>query len=126
MQLGTHQECVGSSPRVSGVCQDGTREFARRRPRLVGRLSGVAEKLTGNDGPRSSLGIGPGSDDAVGSRRSSLGDSTKGTGSSLGTRREIAGRRPEDSPQECQRLPNWRELDLDYLDWSLSVIIIEL
>ncbi|RWV93808.1 hypothetical protein GW17_00043707 [Ensete ventricosum] len=49
MRLGTHQECVGSSSRVSGVCQDGTREFVRRRSRLVGRLSGVAEKLAGKD-----------------------------------------------------------------------------
>ncbi|RWV78704.1 hypothetical protein GW17_00060278 [Ensete ventricosum] len=48
MQLGTHQECVGSSLRVSGVCQDGAREFAGRRPRLTGRLSGVAEKLVGS------------------------------------------------------------------------------
>ncbi|RWW71929.1 hypothetical protein BHE74_00020297 [Ensete ventricosum] len=46
--------------RVLGVCQDGVREFARRRSRLTGRLSGVAEKLVGNDGPRSSLSIGPG------------------------------------------------------------------
>ncbi|RRT34088.1 hypothetical protein B296_00058990 [Ensete ventricosum] len=45
MRLGTRQECVGNLPRVSGVCHDGAREFARRRPRLVGRLSGVAEKL---------------------------------------------------------------------------------
>ncbi|RWW46705.1 hypothetical protein BHE74_00047350, partial [Ensete ventricosum] len=47
IRLGTRQECVGSSPRISGVCQDGAREFARRRPRLAGRLSGVAEKLAG-------------------------------------------------------------------------------
>ncbi|RWV81873.1 hypothetical protein GW17_00056670, partial [Ensete ventricosum] len=45
MRLGTRQECVESSPRVSGACQDSTREFARRRLRLAGRLSGVAEKL---------------------------------------------------------------------------------
>ncbi|RWV87801.1 hypothetical protein BHE74_00031720 [Ensete ventricosum] len=45
MRLGTRQECVGSLPRVFGACQDGAREFARRRPRLVGRLSVVAEKL---------------------------------------------------------------------------------
>ncbi|RZR98644.1 hypothetical protein BHM03_00028038 [Ensete ventricosum] len=48
MRLGTHQECVGSLLRVSGACQDGTREFARRRPRLIERLSGVAEKLIGS------------------------------------------------------------------------------
>ncbi|RWW59804.1 hypothetical protein BHE74_00033238 [Ensete ventricosum] len=46
MQLGTRLECIGSSPRVSGVCQDGAREFARRRSRLAGRLTGVAERLT--------------------------------------------------------------------------------
>ncbi|RRT48855.1 hypothetical protein B296_00018542 [Ensete ventricosum] len=68
MWLGTHQECVGSSPKVSGVYQDGAREFARRRPRLVGRLSRVAEKFAGNNGPRSSLDIGPGLDDTVGPR----------------------------------------------------------
>ncbi|RRT68614.1 hypothetical protein B296_00024736 [Ensete ventricosum] len=45
MQLGTCQEYVGSSPWVSGACQDGAREFDRRRPRLAGRLSRVAEKL---------------------------------------------------------------------------------
>ncbi|RWV86710.1 hypothetical protein GW17_00051362 [Ensete ventricosum] len=68
-----------------------------------------AMKLKPDDGPRSSLGIGPGSDDAVGSRRSSLGDSPKGSGSSLETCQEIVGRRPEDSPQEYRRLPDWRE-----------------
>ncbi|RRT51138.1 hypothetical protein B296_00011375 [Ensete ventricosum] len=47
--VGTRHECVGSSLRVSGVCQDGAREFARRRLRLVGRLSRVAEKLAGKD-----------------------------------------------------------------------------
>ncbi|RWW67699.1 hypothetical protein BHE74_00024850 [Ensete ventricosum] len=47
MRLETCQECVGSSPRVSRVCQDDAREFARRKLRLVGRLLGVAEKLTG-------------------------------------------------------------------------------
>ncbi|RWW13401.1 hypothetical protein GW17_00022880 [Ensete ventricosum] len=84
------------SLRVSGVYQDGAGEFARRRPRLAGRLLRIAEKLAGNDRPRSNLSIGPGSDDAVGSRRRSLGDSPKGSRSSLGTRREITGRRPED------------------------------
>ncbi|RRT35904.1 hypothetical protein B296_00013777 [Ensete ventricosum] len=77
MRLGTRQEYVGSSSRVSGVYQDGTREFAINRPRLARRLSGVAEKLAGSrdgllqpdDGPRYCLGIGPSSDDVVGSRR---------------------------------------------------------
>ncbi|RWW44310.1 hypothetical protein BHE74_00049942 [Ensete ventricosum] len=48
MRLETRQECVGSSSRVLGVCQDGAREFAKRRSRLIGRLSGVAEKLAGS------------------------------------------------------------------------------
>ncbi|RZS00994.1 hypothetical protein BHM03_00030793 [Ensete ventricosum] len=54
MRLGTRQECIGSSPRVSGVCQDGAREFARRRLRLTRRLSGLAEKLIGRDSPKGS------------------------------------------------------------------------
>ncbi|RWW50040.1 hypothetical protein BHE74_00043723 [Ensete ventricosum] len=70
MRLETRWKCAESSPRVSGVCYDKAREFARRRLRLVGRLSGVAEKLVGrltmtraiklqpDDGIRSSLSIG--------------------------------------------------------------------
>ncbi|RRT66970.1 hypothetical protein B296_00004059 [Ensete ventricosum] len=69
-------------------------------------MTGEVE-LQPDDGPRLSLGIGPGSDDAVRSRRSSLGDPPKGSGSSLGTHREITERRPEDSLQECRRLSNW-------------------
>ncbi|RWW20065.1 hypothetical protein GW17_00015843 [Ensete ventricosum] len=90
MHLGTYQECVGSSPRVSGVCQDGAKEFAKRRPRLTGRLSGVAEKLV-----ESRNDDGPSSDDAVGSRRKFARRFTEGTGSSLGTQREIAGNKAE-------------------------------
>ncbi|RWV92039.1 hypothetical protein GW17_00045630 [Ensete ventricosum] len=71
-----------------------------------------AMELQPDDGPRSSLSIGPGSDDVVGSRRSSLGDLPKGSGSSLGTQREITERRPDDLPQECRRLPNWQEVGL--------------
>ncbi|RRT46506.1 hypothetical protein B296_00014378, partial [Ensete ventricosum] len=66
-----------------------------------------AMELQPDDGLRSSLGTRPGLNDVVGSRQSSLGDSPKGSGSSLGTRREIAGRRPKDSPQECRRLSDW-------------------
>ncbi|RWW48012.1 hypothetical protein BHE74_00045957 [Ensete ventricosum] len=43
---------------------------------------------------------------------SSLGDPSKGSGSSLGARREITGRRSDDLPQECRRLPDWRKLGL--------------
>ncbi|RRT67147.1 hypothetical protein B296_00022909 [Ensete ventricosum] len=85
MWLGTRLECVESLPRVSGACQDGVREFVERRPRLVGRLSGVAEKLAGS---------WEGLDDAVGARREFARTSPKVSGRSIGTRREIAGGRP--------------------------------
>ncbi|RWW81685.1 hypothetical protein BHE74_00009890 [Ensete ventricosum] len=68
MWLGTYQECVGSSPRVLGACQDGAMEFAGRRPRLAGRLSGVAEGLL-RVGKVLNLGISQGLDDAVGARQ---------------------------------------------------------
>ncbi|RWW54519.1 hypothetical protein BHE74_00038895 [Ensete ventricosum] len=48
MRLGTRLDIVGSSPRVSGACQDGAREFTERRQSLVKRLSGVAERLAGS------------------------------------------------------------------------------
>ncbi|RRT80863.1 hypothetical protein B296_00019416 [Ensete ventricosum] len=38
-----------------------------------------------------------------------LGDSPKGSGSSLGTHREIAKRRSQNSSQECRRLPEWQD-----------------
>ncbi|RZR71055.1 hypothetical protein BHM03_00003061 [Ensete ventricosum] len=48
--------------------------------------------------------------------RGALGDSSKGLGSSLGIRLEIAGRRPKDSSQECRRLSDlWDERRLDRL-----------
>ncbi|RWW45451.1 hypothetical protein BHE74_00048702, partial [Ensete ventricosum] len=50
VRLGTRQECVKSLLRVSGACLDRAREFARRRLRLAGRLSGVAERLAGSWG----------------------------------------------------------------------------
>ncbi|RWV78304.1 hypothetical protein GW17_00060744 [Ensete ventricosum] len=71
-------------------------------------MTGAIE-LQPDDGPRLSLDIGPGSDDVVGSHRSSLGDSSKELGSLLRTHWEIAGRRPEDSPPECRRLPDLQE-----------------
>ncbi|RWW55670.1 hypothetical protein BHE74_00037673 [Ensete ventricosum] len=64
MRLGTRLECVGSSPRVSGVCQDGAREFAGRKPRPTGRLSGVVERLV-----RSWEGIGKIARNTSGDRR---------------------------------------------------------
>ncbi|RZS13601.1 hypothetical protein BHM03_00045219 [Ensete ventricosum] len=48
MRLETRLECVRSSLRVLGAYLDGAREFNGRRPRLVGRLSGVVEMLVGS------------------------------------------------------------------------------
>ncbi|RRT34943.1 hypothetical protein B296_00054851 [Ensete ventricosum] len=72
---------------VSGACQDGTKEFARRRPRLTGRLSGVAEKIVGTS---ASSQVRTMRWDLAGS---SLGDSQKELRRSLRTRREIAGKK---------------------------------
>ncbi|RZS22203.1 hypothetical protein BHM03_00054941 [Ensete ventricosum] len=51
----SEDDVVGNSPRVcwelvkvSGACQDGAREFAKRRPRLAIRLSGVVKNLIGS------------------------------------------------------------------------------
>ncbi|RWV83089.1 hypothetical protein GW17_00055352 [Ensete ventricosum] len=85
-----------------------------------------AMTLQPDDGPRSSLSIGPGFGRCSGISSKFTRRFTKGIGKLAGTRREITGRRSDDLPQECWRLPDWRELDLDYLDWSLSVVIIEL
>ncbi|RWW39709.1 hypothetical protein BHE74_00054929 [Ensete ventricosum] len=69
MRLGTRQECVGSSPRVSGVCQDSARDsndavgslrkFARRFTEGIGKLTRKAKgdrrtcrKITGVCGTR--------------------------------------------------------------------------
>ncbi|RWV79830.1 hypothetical protein GW17_00058982 [Ensete ventricosum] len=110
MRLGTRQECIESSSRVLGVCKDGAREFAGRGPRLVGRkprltrrLSRVAERLARSleglevdvYGPK--IQLRHRAKDWTMRRElggSSLGDSPKGSGSSLGTRREITGGRP--------------------------------
>ncbi|RWW13666.1 hypothetical protein BHE74_00047971 [Ensete ventricosum] len=81
-----------------------------------------AIKLQPDDGPRSSIGIGSSSDDAVGSHRRSLGDSLKGSGSSLGTCQEIAGRRPKDSPQEYWRLSNWWER-VTHPGWAVEPLV---
>ncbi|RRT31656.1 hypothetical protein B296_00054734 [Ensete ventricosum] len=42
--------------------------------------------------------------------RDSLGDSPKGSRSSLGTRWEIVQKRSKESSQEYRRLPDWREV----------------
>ncbi|RRT48058.1 hypothetical protein B296_00025143 [Ensete ventricosum] len=66
-------------------------------------------KLQPDNGPRSSLGIGPGLDDVVGPRRKFARRFTEGIGKLARNTWEITGRRPENSPQECRRLPVWRE-----------------
>ncbi|RZS21766.1 hypothetical protein BHM03_00054448, partial [Ensete ventricosum] len=71
VRLGTRQECVKSLLRVSGACLDRAREFARRRLRLAGRLSGVAERLAGSWG---------GLDDVVGAHRKFARRFTEGIG----------------------------------------------
>ncbi|RRT73084.1 hypothetical protein B296_00017727 [Ensete ventricosum] len=48
---------------------------------------------------------------------SSLGDSPKGSGSSLGARQKITRRRPDNLPQECWRLPDWQKLGLSLSLW---------
>ncbi|RWV95335.1 hypothetical protein GW17_00042044 [Ensete ventricosum] len=104
---------------LSGVC----RELAEGIGSLLGWGKGVRQKknetrrkidggsqkayrelVWSYDGLRSSLGIGPGLDDAVGPRREFARRFAKGSGSSLGARRVITGRRPDDLLQECQRL----------------------
>ncbi|RWW74764.1 hypothetical protein BHE74_00017275, partial [Ensete ventricosum] len=77
----------------------GAREFARRRPILAGRLSRVAEKLVrSRDGlvPDILLGIGPSSDDAVGSRRKFARRFTEGIG-------KLAGNAKGDCRKEDRR-----------------------
>ncbi|RZS15075.1 hypothetical protein BHM03_00046855 [Ensete ventricosum] len=56
---------------------------------------------------------------------SSLGDSPKEPGSSLGMRREIAGRRPEDLPQDYRRLSEYAGVDLNQLTKELVNIKIK-
>ncbi|RRT67159.1 hypothetical protein B296_00019931 [Ensete ventricosum] len=107
MWLGTHQECVGSSPKVLGACQDSTRKFAGRRSRLAERLSEVAEKLARSwDGlvmdvsdmdPGSSLGIRPGSDDVMEPRR----EFARGFADEIG---KLARNTPRDRRRKTVRL----------------------
>ncbi|RRT48747.1 hypothetical protein B296_00009697 [Ensete ventricosum] len=67
MRLGTRLQCIRSSPRVLGVYQNGAKELVKKRLRLIGRLSGVVERLVESLGrsyrpdidPGSSLGIEP-------------------------------------------------------------------
>ncbi|RRT38031.1 hypothetical protein B296_00011108 [Ensete ventricosum] len=112
MRLGIRQDCVRSSSRVSGVCQDGVREFVRRRS-SVKRLSGVAKKLARraielqpNDGPRSRLSIGSGFRRCSRISPKFARRFAEGIGKLAGNTPGDVGRRLEDSPQEYRRLPD--------------------
>ncbi|RWW08824.1 hypothetical protein GW17_00027714 [Ensete ventricosum] len=88
----------------------------------VGLSRRVAEKPTRNDRPKSSLCIG------LSFRRYNriLSEFAKRFTEGI---RKLAGNTPGDHRKKAGRLvtrmPDWRELGLDYLDWSLSVVIIE-
>ncbi|RWV79107.1 hypothetical protein GW17_00059814 [Ensete ventricosum] len=115
MRLGTRQKCIGGLPRVSGACQDGTREFTKRRPRLTRRLSGVVEKLAEScnglvmDVLIIMIVSGQGLDDAVGAHRAFARISSKVSERSLGTRQGITGGRPSDSPLEKPKVADLQE-----------------
>ncbi|RRT81937.1 hypothetical protein B296_00003280 [Ensete ventricosum] len=114
MQLGTRQECVGSSPRVSGVYQDSAREFAKRRPRLVGRLSGIAEKLIWTQDQAKVSGQGL--DDAEGARREFARRFTEGIG-------KLARNIPGDRRRKTVRFVAVRRL-LDYGSEVVSLVVM--
>ncbi|RZR98122.1 hypothetical protein BHM03_00027433 [Ensete ventricosum] len=67
--VGNWPGVAGSSLRVSGAGQDGAREFARRRSRLVGRSLRVVEKLAGSWEDFEVDVLGQGLEDAEGTRR---------------------------------------------------------
>ncbi|RWW61518.1 hypothetical protein BHE74_00031426 [Ensete ventricosum] len=82
-------------------------------------------KLQPDNEPRSSLGIGPGLDDAMGPHREFARRFAEGIRNLLGARHEITEKRSDDLSQECWRLPDWQKLGLSLSLWSLSIIIIE-
>ncbi|RWV79336.1 hypothetical protein GW17_00059546 [Ensete ventricosum] len=113
-------DAIGNSPRVRWELAEGIRSLPgwrkgvrQKKIETRRRLSRVAEKLIGIWTMRWDLA------------ESSLGDSPKGSGSSLGARWEIIGRRLDDLAQECRRLPDWWKLGLSLSLWSLSVVIVE-
>ncbi|RRT61009.1 hypothetical protein B296_00035021 [Ensete ventricosum] len=82
-------------------------------------------KLQPDNGPRSSLGIGLGLDDAVGPRREFTRRFAKGIRKLAGSTPGDHWKKTGDLPQECWRLPDWRKLGLSLSLWSLSIVIIE-
>ncbi|RWW39597.1 hypothetical protein BHE74_00055062 [Ensete ventricosum] len=124
MRLGIRLEYIGSLPRW---CKGVRRKKTETRWKIIGGIRKIARNKPG-DRRRKTVRLAAGNvgdcritgmmgqDQAWASGRvqtmrwnlaeSSLGDSPKGSGSSLGTYREIAGRRPYDSSQECRRLPD--------------------
>ncbi|RRT48769.1 hypothetical protein B296_00029052 [Ensete ventricosum] len=99
-------DAVGNSSGVRRELAKGIRSLSGWRKGVRQKKTETRRKIIGDDRPKLSLGIEPSLDDVVGSRRSSLGDSSKGLRSSLGIRWEITERRPKDSPQECRKLPD--------------------
>ncbi|RWW36792.1 hypothetical protein BHE74_00058155 [Ensete ventricosum] len=84
MRLGTHQECVGSSPRVSGVCYDSAERVHKKKTETRRKIIGGSRKAYRD------------SDDEVGSRQEFTKRFTEGirklTGNMKGDRREEARR----------------------------------
>ncbi|RWV95558.1 hypothetical protein GW17_00041807 [Ensete ventricosum] len=69
-------------------------------------------KLQRDNGPISSLGIGPSLDNEVGPHREFARRFAEGIRKLARARNEITERRSDDLPQECQRLPDLRKLGL--------------
>ncbi|RRT45336.1 hypothetical protein B296_00045619 [Ensete ventricosum] len=111
-------DAVGNSPRVRRELAEGIGSLPGRRKGVRRKKSETRRKIVegsrkacresnydraieiqSDDGPRSSLGIGPGFRQCSG---------TSPGVRLMGTRREIVGRIPKDSRQEYRRLPDWR------------------
>ncbi|RRT34974.1 hypothetical protein B296_00039766 [Ensete ventricosum] len=100
-------------------------EFARRRLRLARRLSGVAEKLSGNNGSRSSLGIEPGSNDAVGSRWEFARRFAEGIGKLARNMKGDHWEKTKGLAVRMSKATGFMKVGSKLSLWSLSVVIIE-
>ncbi|RZS20237.1 hypothetical protein BHM03_00052727 [Ensete ventricosum] len=116
---------LGDSPKESRRSLGTRREIAGKKTRgLAARLPAIV-RVCGNNGPRSSLGIGPSSDDAVGSRREFAKRFVEGIrmlarnmkGDHRKKTRELTARMPEATGLAEVR----SKLSL----WLLSVLIVE-